>query len=61
MEGYIKVKIENNLSIPIPETANNYSGKFDVRLPKSLHQRLAIEAEEEGVSLNQLALYKLAL
>jgi predicted HicB family RNase H-like nuclease len=26
-----------------------------------LHQRLAIEAEKEGVSLNQLALYKLAL
>ena len=61
MEGYIETKIENNLSIPIPETPNNYSGKFVVRLPKSLHQRLAIEAEKEGVSLNQLALYKLAL
>ena len=61
MEGYIEVKIENNLYIPIPETSNNYSGKFVVRLPKSLHQRLAIEAEKEGVSLNQLALYKLAL
>ena len=61
LEGYIETKIENNLSIPIPETPNNYSGKFVVRLPKSLHQRLAIEAEKEGVSLNQLALYKLAL
>ena len=47
MEGYIETKIENNLSIPIPETPNNYSGKFVVRLPKSLHQRLAIEAEKE--------------
>ncbi len=61
MEGYIETKTENNLSIPIPETPNNYSGKFVVRLPKSLHQRLAIETEKEGVSLNQLALYKLAL
>ena len=61
LEGYIEIKIENNLPIPIPETPNNYSGKFVVRLPKSLHQRLAIEAEKEGVSLNQLALYKLAL
>ncbi|MCM1262898.1 MAG: toxin-antitoxin system HicB family antitoxin [Butyrivibrio sp.] len=26
-----------------------------------MNQRLAIEAEKEGVSLNQLALYKLAL
>lgn len=61
MEGYFEVKQENNLPIPIPETADKYSGKFIVRLPKSLHQRLAIEAQKEGVSLNQLALYKLAL
>lgn len=61
LKGYIEIKIENNLPVPIPEASNNYSGKFVVRLPKSLHQRLAIEAEKEGVSLNQLALYKLAL
>lgn len=61
MEGYIEIKLENDLPIPIPETVDNYSGKFVVRLPKSLHQRLVIEANKEGVSLNQLALYKLAL
>lgn len=61
MESYLEIKIENNLPIPIPETAEKYSGKFVVRLPKTLHQRLAIEAYKEGVSLNQLALYKLAL
>ncbi|MCM1245912.1 MAG: toxin-antitoxin system HicB family antitoxin [Roseburia sp.] len=61
MEGYLEVKLENNLPMPVPDSAENYSGKFVVRLPKSLHQRLAIEAEKEGVSLNQLALYKLAL
>ena len=61
MESYLEIKIENNLPIPIPETAEKYSGKFLVRLPKTLHQRLAIEANKEGVSLNQLALYKLSL
>ncbi len=61
MEGYLEVKLENNLPIPTPDKTENYSGKFNVRLPKSLHQRLAIQAEEEGVSLNQLVLYKLAL
>ena len=61
MESYLEIKIENELPIPIPETAEKYSGKFVVRLPKTLHQRLAIEASKEGVSLNQLALYKLAL
>ena len=61
MEGYIEIKLENNLHMPIPEATNNYSGKFVVRLSKSLHQRLVIEDEKEGVSLNQLVLYKLAL
>lgn len=60
MEGYIGVKLENNLPVPTPEVTEKYSGKFVLRLPKSLHRRLAIEADAEGVSLNQLALYKLA-
>ena len=60
MEGYIEVKLENNIPIPLPERKEDFSGKFNVRLPKTLHQRLAIEANNEGVSLNQLVLYKLA-
>lgn len=61
LEGYLEVKIENGLPIPKPDNVEEYSGKFNVRLPKSLHQRLSIEAEKEGVSLNTLVLYKLAL
>lgn len=60
MESYLEIKLKNNLPIPIPESVDKYSGKFVVRLPKTLHQRLTIEAQREGVSLNQLALYKLA-
>ena len=37
------------------------SGKFMVRLPRSLHAALDAEAEQEGVSLNQLVVTKLAL
>ncbi|MCR5022931.1 MAG: toxin-antitoxin system HicB family antitoxin [Lachnospiraceae bacterium] len=61
MEGYLEVKLENNIPIPMPQQDDNYSGKFIVRLPKSLHKRLSIEASKEGVSLNQWACYKLAL
>ena len=61
MASYIEIKLENNLPIPIPQSVEKYSGKFVVRLPKTLHQKLAIEAQKEGVSLNQLALYKFAL
>jgi len=60
MLGWLEVKLKMNLYIPLPKAIEDYSGKFVIRMPKSLHQRLAIEAENEGVSLNQYALYKLA-
>ena len=37
-----------------------YSGKLMLRVPKELHKELAEKAAENGVSLNQYALYKLA-
>ena len=46
---------------PAAEGAARYSGKFVVRVPVSLHEALAGEAESEGVSLNQLVLTKLAV
>jgi hypothetical protein len=36
------------------------SGRFLVRVPRSLHAALETEAKEEGVSLNQLVVAKLA-
>ena len=46
---------------PVGPQRREYSGKFNVRVPKSLHAALASEAEAEGVSLNQLVVAKLAL
>lgn len=43
---------------PIP---SQYNGKISLRIPKSLHRELVQEAEAEGVSLNQYALYRLLL
>ena len=60
MEGYIEIKLEQGYDIPLPIKENDFSGKFVIRLPKSLHQRLTLEAQKEGISLNQYALYKLA-
>ncbi|MCL2245150.1 MAG: type II toxin-antitoxin system HicB family antitoxin [Treponema sp.] len=60
MKGWIKTKLDNGFSVPEPIDDNNYSGRFVLRLPKSLHARLAYEAEQEGVSLNQYALYRLS-
>ena len=37
-----------------------FSGKISLRVPKSLHRNLVNSAKEEGISLNQYILYKLA-
>jgi len=39
---------------PSFEPAESYSGKSQLRAPKSLHRRLAERAKREGVSLNAL-------
>ena len=61
MEGWIETKLENGFEVPLPAEDSQYSGKFVLRIPKSLHARLAQEAEKEGVSLNQYALYRLSV
>ena len=53
-ESWLTVSIEEGLEIPQPKEMEKYSGKFLVRMPRSLHRRLANLAEREGVSLNQL-------
>ena len=60
MEGWIETKLKNGFEVPEPLQDSGFSGKFIVRLPKSLHHRLSVEAEKEGVSLNQYALFKLS-
>lgn len=37
------------------------SGRFLVRIPKTLHAALVAESRREGVSLNQLVLSKLSI
>jgi antitoxin HicB len=51
---WIEVEHDRGHSIPLPSyPEEEYSGQFRVRLPKSLHRRLAESAAVEGVSLNQ--------
>jgi antitoxin HicB len=45
---------------PIPPPERRFSGNLRLRLPASLHGRLAHEAEREGVSLNQWIVSRLA-
>ena len=50
---WIEATLEEGHPIPEPTEEPEYSGKYLVRMPKSLHGQLAGEAKREGVSLNQ--------
>ena len=60
--AWLTAAVEDGIEIPLPESmqAERYSGKFALRLPKSLHRQLAESAERDGVSLNQYLVTLLA-
>jgi antitoxin HicB len=60
MMAWVEVKIEDGDSIPEPITVDDYSGKFMVRVAKSLHRDIALRADREGVSLNAFVSAQLA-
>ncbi|NVM57685.1 MAG: type II toxin-antitoxin system HicB family antitoxin [Desulfobacterales bacterium] len=58
MDIHLEVLGEENH--PQPITLDSYSGQFRVRLPRSLHRRLATSARRENVSLNTLVIKMLS-
>jgi predicted HicB family RNase H-like nuclease len=46
--------------LPEPLAERHYSGEFRVRIPPEVHRVLALQAAEQGISLNRLASAKLA-
>jgi predicted HicB family RNase H-like nuclease len=46
--------------LPAPLAEKHYSGEFRVRIPPEVHRALAMQAAEQGISLNRLASAKLA-
>jgi antitoxin HicB len=50
---WLKTAYEEGQDIPLPRDMEEYSGKFMVRIPRSLHRNLVRAAKREGVSLNQ--------
>lgn len=54
MREWLTVAVQDNLDIPLPGAmqTDRYSGKFPLRLPKTLHRKLSESADRDGVSLN---------
>ena len=59
-EEWFKYMLENNLPIPEPMDVSKYSGKFVVRIPKTLHKTISEQSKLEGLSLNQYVANSLA-
>jgi antitoxin HicB len=52
MRAWIETALEKKIAIPEPRSNEHYSGKFVIRVPRSLHKELVEAAERNGVSLN---------
>lgn len=49
----LAAELDKPFPLPATEPSDEWSGRFSLRLPKSLHRKAAQMADEEGVSLNQ--------
>lgn len=53
LEAFIEIFVEDGKKLPEPEKIHGFSGQTRLRMPKSLHKKLSMSAEREGVSMNQ--------
>jgi len=59
--AWITASLEDGDEIPEPSNKDDYSGQFKIRMPKSLHKKLAEHSKEEGISMNQYCVYLLSM
>ncbi len=64
-KAWLTAALEDGINIPVPASNNeisdeNYSGQFKLRMPKSLHRKLAEQSKKEGISMNQYCIYLLS-
>jgi len=58
--AWLEAAIEDGVEIYEPDSLDDYSGQFKLRLPKSLHRSLAENSKREGISMNQYCVYLLS-
>lgn len=59
-EVWLEAAIEEGIEINKPDSLDDYSGQFKLRIPKSLHKSLAEHSQREGISMNQYCVYLLS-
>ena len=58
--AWVESALSRDMEVPPPSEEREYSGRFPLRLPRTLHQRIARAAEEDGISLNAFIVMVLA-
>lgn len=59
-KAWFTTALEEGIHIPEPKEVEEFSGSFRLRIPKSLHREIALDAKREGVSMNQYCVYLLS-
>ncbi len=58
---WIKASYEDRITIPEPQSNEEYNGRISLRIPKSLHRHIIEAAKNEGVSANQFLSHLISL
>lgn len=59
-DSWIQAALDQGQAIPQPSISHGYSGRIALRLPKSLHRKVAQCAERDATSINQFILSAIA-
>ena len=58
--AWLEAALEDGVEIHEPDSLEDYSGQFKLRIPRSLHRSLAEHSQREGISMNQYCVYLLS-
>lgn len=59
-KAWFEAALEEGIEIREPNSLDKYSGQFKLRIPRSLHRRLAEHSQKEEISMNQYCVYLLS-
>ena len=58
--AWIEAALDEGIQIQEPDSLEDYSGQFKLRIPRSLHRLLVEHSKREGISMNQYCEYLLS-
>ena len=59
-KSWLQTALEDGITIHEPDSLEEYSGQFKLRIQRSLHRSLAEHSKREGISMNQYCVYLLS-